>query len=71
MAATVPDPSQAASAARAALSPLADLTRITVRRPTEVGATAEVVVSVTHRLLGPLLGGLPVELRSRRHEVER
>ncbi|HEX2368976.1 MAG TPA: TadE family type IV pilus minor pilin [Acidimicrobiia bacterium] len=66
VAATVPDPSQAASAARAALSPpLADRTRVTVRRPTEVGATAEVVVSVSHRLLGALLGGLPVELHAR------
>jgi Flp pilus assembly protein TadG len=66
IAATVPDPSEAAASARAALSPpLAALARITVRRPTEVGSTAEVVVSVTHRLFGPLLGGLPVELRSR------
>jgi Flp pilus assembly protein TadG len=66
VAATVPDPSQAASAARAALSPpLADRTRVTVRRPTEVGAIAEVVVSVSHRLLGALLGGLPVELHAR------
>ncbi len=66
VAATMPDPSQAASAARAALSPpLAARTRVAVRRPAEVGSTAEVVVSSTYQLLRPVLGGYPVELRSR------
>ena len=66
VAATIPDPSEAALAARAALSPpLAARARVTVRRPAEVGSVAEVIVSSTHQLLRPVLGGISVELRSR------
>jgi Flp pilus assembly protein TadG len=66
VAATLPDPAEAASAARGTLSPrLAAQARITVRRPVEVGSTADVVVSVSHQLMRPVLGGLPIELRAR------
>lgn len=66
VAATVPDPDAAVDRTRSALGPgLADGTIVSVRRPGVVGAEASVEVSYSHRVVGYLLGGASVELRSR------
>jgi Flp pilus assembly protein TadG len=66
VAATVPDPDAAVDRTRSALgSTLAAGTIVSVRRPAVVGAEASVEVSYTHHVVGYLLGGAPLELRSR------
>ncbi len=53
-------------AVKGALAPeLATRVRVEVRRPAVVGAAAVVTVSLRHRVAAALLGGIPVELRSR------
>ena len=64
VAATVPDTSRAIEAARSVLGDeLGGRARITVRRPSVVGAPARVTVAVMHTLL-PALGGFRVPLES-------
>ncbi len=64
-AATSPDPSEALAAARAALGGAADDARISVRRPHVVGASAEVVITLPHRLAPAMFGGAVIELKGR------
>jgi Flp pilus assembly protein TadG len=64
-AATAPDVERAVAAARAALSPSSvESARVTVERQHHVGGTARVTVSVRHAVLGVLLGGFDVTIRS-------
>lgn len=63
VAASSPDPSRAAAAAREVLN--GTPARISVRRPAVVGRMAEVVISYDKPLVTPLLRGLTVHLRSR------
>lgn len=66
VAATVPDPSQAATAAREVLGPpLASAVKITVSRPAVVGKPAVVVISFAKPLVTPLLDGIKVPLTAR------
>ncbi len=65
VAATVPDPSQAARVARDVLGDLAPLARVIVRRPDVAGRMAEVEITVRRPLVTPLLRSIEVELRSR------
>ncbi len=64
-AAASPDPARAVAAAGAALGGSAPAARITVRRPHVVGATAEVEISLPHRMAAGIFGGLVIELRGR------
>lgn len=53
VAATVPDPAHAISAARSALGPdLADRTSVSVERPSVVGLPAVVEVTLAHQIVG-------------------
>ncbi len=62
VAATTVDTDAAIAATHAALGPeLAARTRVTVRRPPLVGATAEVTVFTRHRVVS-MLGGLSIPL---------
>jgi len=62
-AATVPDPSRAVQATRAALGPLVRSdAAVSVRRPGVVGAKATVTVRVNYRLLHSFWGGVAVPL---------
>lgn len=66
VAATHPDPADAAAAVRAALGErLAGAAHITVARPHVVGRAATVEVELRRRLVGPLLDGLSVTLSGR------
>jgi len=62
-AAASPDPAQAVAAVRNALGPAASQARISVSRPSVVGAPAEVEVVVAHQLGAALFGGSTVLLR--------
>ena len=63
VAATAPDPGQAAARAREMLSGIP--ARVSVRRPSVVGRPAEVVISYDKPLATPLLGGLTIPIRAR------
>ena len=63
-AATSPDTARAASAVRAALGPIGARAKVSVSRPSAVGEPATVSVALRHRVVAPLLGGLPVDLRA-------
>lgn len=66
VAATAPDPAQAAGAVRAALGePLGSAARITVERPAVVGRPAVVEVVVIHRLASPVLDRVEIALTGR------
>ncbi|GIU91174.1 MAG: hypothetical protein KatS3mg011_0080 [Acidimicrobiia bacterium] len=66
VAATVPDPARAVEAARRALpDSLRSRVTIRVRRPSVVGAAAEVVVSYRRNLVTPLVRGITVPLTAR------
>jgi hypothetical protein len=65
-AAAAPDPARAVRASLEALGPaLAPRARVAVRRPSIVGAPAEVTIRLPYRAFSPLLGGLKLELRAR------
>lgn len=65
-AAAVPDPAQAVAVVRAFLGEEASArTRISVSRDHRVGGRAEVTVTMHHRLLGGVFGGLEVTLEAR------
>lgn len=66
VAATVPDPTAAAAAVRAALpEELARTVAITVRRPSVVGERAEVVLVLAKPLVTPLLDIFSISMRAR------
>lgn len=72
VAATHPDPAEAATATRDALGTLGSDARITVTRPHVVGRPAVVEVEVPQRLQAPILDGMSVTLRgSATMRVER
>ncbi len=65
-AAAVPDPARAVEAALEALGEdMAARTRVSVSRPSTVGAPAEVRVTMPYRVFAGVMGGIPVELRAR------
>jgi hypothetical protein len=64
-AAAAPDPARASAVVRAELGPSGSRARIEVTRPHVVGARAEVVVRLPHRVAAPIFGGFTVELRAR------
>ena len=64
-AATSPDPSRAIAAASAVLGDAAAHARITVSRPHVVGATAEVEITLPHRLGAGVFGGVVIDLHGR------
>ena len=64
-AAASPDPARALAAARTALGGAADDAQISIRRPNIVGATAEVEITLPHRLAPAFFGGALIELRGR------
>jgi hypothetical protein len=61
-AATSPDTSKAAAAVRRALGDAGSRARISIRRPSGVGESASVRVSMRHRVAAPILGGFSVDL---------
>ena len=61
-AATSPDTGGAANAVRRALGPAGDRARISVSRPSHVGAPATVSVAIRHRVAAPIFGGFAVQL---------
>lgn len=61
-AATSPDTRRAAAAARTTLGQLGDRARISVVRPSGVGARATVGVRLVHRVAAPVFGGFDVTL---------
>jgi len=65
VAATHPDPADAASAVRSALGPVGANARISVARPHVVGRPATVEVEVRQRLAAPLLDRMSVTLSGR------
>lgn len=66
VAATHPDPADAATAVREALGePMGERARISVSRPHVVGRAATVDVAVRQSLAAPLLDGLSVTLTGR------
>jgi Flp pilus assembly protein TadG len=66
VAATTPDPARAVEAVLAALSPeMREIARVSVERPTRVGAVAMVTVSMRHVLGPPFPGSLGVDLSAR------
>jgi len=65
-AAAVADPSRAIEATLEALGPdLSAGARVNVKRPSVVGARAEVTVTFPYQAFSPLLGGIRLELRAR------
>ncbi len=63
VAATTPDPSRAVEAVLASLPPgMRDMARISVERPSRVGALARVTVSMRYLLGRPFPGDLGVDL---------
>ena len=64
-AAASPNPVRAVNASRAALGARGRDARVTVRRPDVVGAAAEVLVALEHRVAAPLFGGFSIELTGR------
>lgn len=66
VAATTPDPAKAVDAVLAALAPeIRDGARVSVERPSRVGAMAQVTVSIRHSLGQPFPSGLGVDLSAR------
>ncbi|MPZ51253.1 MAG: hypothetical protein GEU79_00710 [Acidimicrobiia bacterium] len=66
VAATDPDPQRAVARVREVLpATLSDRASVLVERPDRAGALARVEVSVRHRLVNPLLGGLGFDLRAK------
>ncbi len=65
VAASVPDPAEAASAARRALGDRGREAVVRVTRPHAVGATASVRIELAHRVRIPLLGFIEVPLGAR------
>ncbi len=66
VAATTPDPSRAVEAVLAALSPgMRDTARVSVERPSRVGAVATVTISIRHVLGQPFPRSLGVDLSAR------
>ena len=63
-AAASPDTAGAASAVRRSLGGSGERARVTVRRPTQIGAPATVTVALGHRVAAPLLGGFTLQLRA-------
>jgi Flp pilus assembly protein TadG len=61
-AATSPDTGGAAAAVRRALGPAGDRARVSVSRPSQIGAAATVSVTIMHRFAAPLFGGFVVRL---------
>ena len=63
VAATTPDPSKAVDAVQTALSPAARaVTRVSVSRPSTVGAPARVTAISRHALGAPFLEGFDIEI---------
>ena len=66
VAATTPDPSRAVEAVLAALSPgMREAARVSVERPSRVGAVATVTISIRHHLGQPFPSSLGVDLSAR------
>jgi Flp pilus assembly protein TadG len=66
VAATTPDPAKAVEAVLAALSPeMRERARVSVERPSRVGAVATVTISMRHGLGQPFPSGLGVDLSAR------
>jgi len=66
VAATTPDPSRAVDAVLASLPPkMRGLVRISVERPSRVGAVATVSVTMRHSLGRPFPTGLAIDLSAR------
>jgi hypothetical protein len=66
VAATTPDPAKAVEAVLASLAPeMRDAARVSVERPSRVGAMANVVVSMRHPLGQPFPAGVGVDLSAR------
>ncbi|MEN8039984.1 MAG: TadE family type IV pilus minor pilin [Actinomycetota bacterium] len=63
-AAVSPDTSRAVAAVRAALGPLGDSARVSVRRSAHIGDKATVSVSLRHAVAAPVFGGYTVDLRA-------
>jgi Flp pilus assembly protein TadG len=64
-AATVVDPAEAVAATRRSLGPTGAGARVSVSRPHVVGRNASVTVTVPHRVMAVLLGGVEVRLTAR------
>jgi Flp pilus assembly protein TadG len=64
-AATEPGTDRAVEAVRRSLGAAGSEARVTVRRDTYVGGSAEVVVRLRHRIAAPLFGGAEVVLVGR------
>ena len=66
VAATTPDPARAVEAVLAALAPeMRDRARVSVERPSRVGAVATVTVSMRHPVGRPFPASFAVDLSSR------
>ena len=64
-AAASPDPARAVSVVKTVLGPqMGPRARVVVERDHHVGGRAEVVVTVSHRVVAPLFGGFTVSLRA-------
>jgi len=61
-AAASPDTADAVRAVRTALGPQGERARVSVNRPSAVGAMATVTIALRHRVAAPVFGGFTIEL---------
>jgi Flp pilus assembly protein TadG len=62
--ATSPDTARAVTAVQRALGPAGSRARVSVSRPSAIGAPTRVSVTLRHHVVAGLFGGFPVDLRA-------